>query len=241
LENDEFAQRLARATPRVWVTPALIVANVLVWFANLASGVDPITADPRALLLWGGNYLPVTLEQPWRLLTATLLHGGVMHLALNMWALWDAGPIAERFYGNLQFLLIYLVSGLLGSLASLFFAARMSVSIGASGAVFGVVGALLAAVVTKHQHMPPELARTMRTSTLAFVGYSLFMGFAATHIDNAAHIGGLIAGFGMASVMAEKFDWDEYRRRGLQRAAFAVAIAAAALVVVWALVPPPGR
>ncbi len=241
MENDEFAQRLARATPRVWVTPTLIVVNVLVWLANLASGVDAITADPRALLLWGGNFLPATLDQPWRLLTATVLHGGLMHLALNMWALWDAGPIAERFYGNVQFALIYLVAGLLGSLASLFFAARVSVSIGASGAVFGVVGALLAAVVTKHRHMPPELARTMRTSTLAFVGYSLFMGFAVAHIDNAAHIGGLIAGFGMASVMSEKFDWDEYQRRGLQRAAFAVVIAVVAILLVWHLVPPTGR
>jgi len=241
LHYDDFTLRLTRATPHAWVTPALIALNVIVWLANLASGVDPIGPDPRALLLWGGNFLPATLEQPWRLFTATLLHGGLIHLALNMWALWDTGPIAERFYGNLQFLLIYLISGIFGSLASLFFAARLSVSIGASGAIFGVVGALLAAIVTKHQHMPAELARSMRSSMLAFAGYSLFMGFVAAHIDNAAHIGGLVAGFAMAAVMAEKFDWEEFRRHGARRAAFATAIAAAAAFVFWNMLPAPPR
>ena len=94
MQYDDFTLRLTRATPHVWVTPTLIALNVIVWLANLASGVDPIGPDPRALLLWGGNFLPATLEQPWRLFTATLLHGGMIHLALNMWALWDTGPIA---------------------------------------------------------------------------------------------------------------------------------------------------
>jgi rhomboid protease GluP len=236
-DHDEFIERLVQATPRLWATRLIVGLNVVVWLLNLASGVSPVSPDPRALLAWGGNFLPFTLEQPWRLLTCTLLHGGIVHLGFNMWALWDTGRVAERFYGNAQFLMIYLLSGLAGSLASLFFAASKSVSVGASGAIFGVVGALLSALLTKHHKLPRALVVSMRSSMIFFLGYSLVMGVISDHIDNAAHIGGLIAGFAMAAVMAERFDWDEYRRAGRLRAAIAVGAAALALALVWSLVP----
>ena len=236
---EEFVRQLALATPRTWVTPAIVSINVLVWLANVATGVHPLAPDPQLLLQWGGNFLPLTIEQPWRLVTATLLHGGLIHLAFNMWALWDAGRIAERFYGNAQFLVIYLTAGVFGSLASDFFAARSGVSVGASGAIFGVVGALAAALYTKHHKLPPELVAAMRSSTTMFVGYSLLMGFLTPHIDNAAHIGGLVSGFLMATVMAEKFDWEEYRRSVVTRAMLAVAGALVAAFVMWKLLPGP--
>ncbi|HVL58915.1 MAG TPA: rhomboid family intramembrane serine protease, partial [Burkholderiaceae bacterium] len=193
----DFAYHLHRLTPIAWVTTTIIVVNVAIWLVNVASGMSPISPSALQLLGWGANHLPLTLQQPWRLLTATVLHAGIIHLAFNMWALRETGRIAERFYGNLQFLAIYLISALFGSLASLFFAAERGVSVGASGAVFGVVGCLLAALTAKSHKLPPGLAAPMRTSMLAFVGYSLFMGFVATFIDNAAHIGGLVAGFAM--------------------------------------------
>ena len=236
---DDFVERLLRATPRAWVTIALVAANVGVWLANLASGMSPMMPRPIELLAWGGNLLPATLEQPWRLFAAAFLHAGAIHLGFNMWALWNMGPIAERFYGNLQFLAIYLLSGLFGSLASLFFAAREAVSVGASGAIFGVTGALLAALFTKHDKLPAPLVASMRSSLLMFVGYSLVMGFVASHIDNAAHIGGMVGGFAVATVMAEKFDWDEYRRAGLIRAVVAVIGASMAMMVIWKLLPVP--
>lgn len=235
--SDDFVERLVAATPRTWVTRLLIALNVLVWVANVATGVSPMDPDPRALLAWGGNLLPLTEHEPWRLLAATFLHGGIVHLAFNMWALWQTGPLAERFYGNLQFLALYIASGVFGSLASLFFSAREAVSVGASGAIFGVVGALLAAIITKHHHLPPGLATSLRNSLLFFAGYSLFMGFTVAHIDNAAHIGGLACGFLMGTVMAERFDWQQYQAQGMPRAAAALAAAMVIGFVAWKMVP----
>lgn len=241
VDHDEFVWRLNEATPRTWVTPTLIALNVAVWLLNVASGLSPLSPSAVELAMWGGNHLPLTREQPWRLLSATFLHGGVLHLAFNMWALRDTGRLAERFYGNWQLLLIYLVAGLAGSVASLFFSARTGVSIGASGAIFGVVGCLLAAIFTKANKLPPGLVSSMRSSMLGFVGFSLFMGFTAGFVDNAAHIGGLVAGFVMGMVLAEKFDVQEFRRQAPVRAAAAIALAAVALWGAWSMLPVPVR
>jgi rhomboid protease GluP len=92
-------------------------------------------------------------------------------------------------------------------------------------------------LLTKHHKLPRALVISMRSSMVFFLGYSLVMGVVSDHIDNAAHVGGLIAGFAMAAVMAERFDWDEYRRAGRLRAAIAVGGAALALALVWSLVP----
>jgi rhomboid protease GluP len=240
VDHQEFIWRLYDATPRTWVTPTLVGLNVLVWLLNLASGMSPLSPKPIELLTWGGNFLAATAEQPWRLLSAMFLHGGIIHLGFNMWALWDTGRLAERFYGNWQLLLIYLVSGLSGSMASLFFAASKSVSVGASGAIFGVVGCLLAAIFTKPHRLPPALVTSMRSSMLGFVGYSLFMGFVVGFIDNAAHIGGLIGGFLMGMVLAEKFDADEFREQAPLRAAMACILAVLLLAGAWSMLPHAG-
>ena len=149
--------------------------------------------------------------------------------------------IRDSFYGNLQFLAIYLTSALFGSLASLFFAAERGVSVGASGAVFGVVGCLLAALTAKSHKLPPGLAAPMRTAMLAFVGYSLFMGFVATFIDNAAHIGGLVAGFAMGLLMVEKYDREQFVRQAPIRAAVAISMALVVAFLIWNLLLPAPR
>jgi rhomboid protease GluP len=241
LDPQDVIDRLFEATPTAWVTTLLVAINVLVWGVNILSGMSVFSPHPQQLLAWGGNFLPATREQPWRLFTAMFLHGGVIHLALNMWALWSTGRVVERFYGNAQMLMIYLVSGLAGSLASLFFAASRSVSIGASGAIFGVVGCLLAALYTKSNKLPPQVVRTLRSSMLGFVGYSLIMGFVVGFIDNAAHIGGLVAGWSMGVVLAEKFDPDEYRRQAALRMAIALVTAAGLLVLIWSWLPTKVR
>jgi rhomboid protease GluP len=156
-----------------------------------------------------------------------------------MWALWETGRLAERFYGNLPLAAIYAVSGLAGSIASLYFSARSGVSVGASGAIFGVVGCLLAAIFTKARKLPPGLVASLRSSMLLFVGYSLFMGFVAGFIDNAAHIGGLVAGFAMGALLPGKFDASASRAQGAVRLAAALVLAAFALHVGWRLLPVP--
>ena len=229
VDHNEFVERLHAATPNVWVTPTLVGLCVLVWVLNIASGMSPMSPRPIDLLMWGGN-----------LLSSVFLHGGIIHLAFNMWALWDTGRLAERFYGNFQLLLIFFVSGLSGSMTSLFFSASHSVSVGASGAIFGVVGSLLAAVFTKAHKLPTGLVTSMRSSMLTFVGYSLFMGFVASFIDNSAHIGGLVGGFAMGMILAEKFDGDEYRHQALWRVAAAIGCTAIVVGAAWTMLPRPG-
>ncbi len=152
---NDFFDKLHAATPRAWVTPTLVALNVIMFLALLAKGGDFMNPSSIKLLEMGGNFLPKTIDQPWRLVSAMFLHAGILHIAFNMWALWDMGKLAERFYGNGQFLVIYLISGVFGSLASLYFGAKMTVSVGASGAIFGVAGALAAGVFTKHAKLPP--------------------------------------------------------------------------------------
>jgi rhomboid protease GluP len=236
---DDFFDRLFKATPNAWVTPTLVAINVIVWLVSLALGADFMQPKSDVLLRMGGNYLPYTLRDPLRLVKAMFLHAGLVHIAFNMWALWDMGKLTERFYGNTQFLLIYMLSGIFGSLASLFFGAKVTVAVGASGAIFGIAGALAAGVFTKSNKLPPQLVASMRTSLLSFIGISLFMGFTVASIDNAAHIGGLISGFALASVLAEKFDWEEYKRSRFPRMALACVASALVIWFIWRSVALP--
>ncbi|NBS57004.1 MAG: rhomboid family intramembrane serine protease, partial [Betaproteobacteria bacterium] len=188
-----FAQRLLVATPKAWVTRAIVIANVLIFLAMLADGAGLFEANSAVHLRWGANFGPMTKEgEWWRLLACTFLHFGLVHLAMNMWALWGAGGLVERLYGNAGFLAIYLFAGLAGSFASLYWNADRVVSVGASGAVFGVYGALAAYVLREPGSVPKSVLKSLTSSTIAFIGYSIFLGFMVSAIDNAAHAGGLV-------------------------------------------------
>ena len=188
---------LARAaTPRVVVSRAFVAACVLAYLAMVLSGVAPMDPSPKDLIDWGGNLgAAVALDgEGWRLLTSMFLHGGLIHLALNMWCLWQAGPLVERLYGNVGFALLYLASGLGGSLAG----ARvhpMVVGVGASGAIFGIFGGLLAFLLTHRAAIPASVLRPIRASAIGFVIYNGVFGLVYPGIDNAAHLGGLATGF----------------------------------------------
>ncbi|MEZ5659667.1 MAG: rhomboid family intramembrane serine protease [Burkholderiaceae bacterium] len=236
----EFIDRLITATPRTWVTSSLITLNVAVFIVALWYGAGWFEPDAGTLLALGGNYLPRTHEQPWRLLSAIFLHAGILHLGFNMWVLRDVGRLAERFYGSGQFLVIYVSAGGLASLSSLFFAAADRVSVGASGAIFGVVGAILAAVSSTGGTMPAALVAQVRRSMLFFIAYALVSGFAFSVIDSAAHIGGLISGFLLALVLAKRFDWDRYRLQARRRGALAVATSLLLAVLTWQWLPAAG-
>lgn len=132
----------------------------------------------------------------WRLLTVTLVHGGLMHLLFNMYALYIVGPIVEAMYGRLLFLAFYLLSAALGSVASYLFVPAPSV--GASGAVFGLFGILF---VSTWRHKPAlgRQARALTGQIGILIAFNLALGFGlggafGVRIDNAAHVGGLIAG-----------------------------------------------
>jgi len=187
-----FFLGLREATPKAWVTPTLVGLCALIYVAQ--AGTASLMGGDDPLVALGGNYGPLSLTtQPWRLLTSAFLHGGLIHIAFNMGALYQLGRVAERLYGNLPFLAIYLLCGLAGSLASAGMP-DVRISVGASGAVFGVVGASLIGLRRSGlQTSMAVFARSQRQLT-SLVGINLVFGFVVPGIDNAAHIGGLIMG-----------------------------------------------
>jgi membrane associated rhomboid family serine protease len=198
----EFAVRLQGVTPRAWVVPALVAANAVVFAAMVAQGASPLSPSAGDVVAWGANFGPATLGgQPWRLLSSTFLHFGAIHLAMNMLALWNAGRLVERLFGNARFVALYLAAGIFGSSASVLVHPDV-VSAGASGAVFGVYGALGGFLLRQQRSIPGPVLAGLRNVAVSFVGYNLLFGFAGRNIDMAAHLGGLAAGFAAGALLA---------------------------------------
>ncbi len=201
----EFQRTLAGLTPHVYMTTVLAAITALVFILMTVSSAN--LNDPTApeLLRWGANFGPRTANgEWWRLLTCIFVHIGIVHFLLNMWVLAVAGPLVERMVGNVGFLLLYLVAGLCGSLASLLWNPLL-VSAGASGALFGLFGALLALLLREHGSIPPTALTQLRNSGLGFLAYNLIFGMMSPNIDNAAHVGGLVGGFLCGLVLAQPF------------------------------------
>jgi rhomboid protease GluP len=203
LNYDTFIDQLFARVPRADVTVALVAVNVLVFVGLAVSSMSLLQIPADLLIRAGGNFaLRVQEGETWRLMTALFLHGGLLHVGLNMFALYQAGQVVERLFGRVGFAVVYLVAGLLGNLASLWWR-QSAVSVGASGAIFGVYGAMLGYLMIQRGSVPAEVFREMRSGTLGFLGYSLFAGFAIAGIDNAAHLGGLLGGFVLGAALAE--------------------------------------
>ncbi len=216
----EFNRVLDAEHHRTWVTPALVVANIAAFAALLYMGDGGI--DPLSVARWGNTGLLTTQGEWWRLLTAAFLHWNLLHLALNLWVLWHAGRLVERLYGSARFAGIYLASGVLGSLASTLWNPALA-SAGASGAVFGVLGAMLACMLTD-RGLPRVVVKAHRWSTLGFVLLNLLLGAISVGVDNAAHIGGLVTGFTLGWVLARPLASDRREHLAAARATFAIAL-----------------
>jgi rhomboid protease GluP len=179
---------------RDWVVYALIAANLAAFAYELSAGVDAISPTAQSLVDVGGNFPPLTVHgEWWRMGTAMFLHAGVLHIGLNMLCLWQ-GRIVERIFGHAGFAAIYIAAGLCGGVASL---ARggLTVSVGASGAVFGVYGAFAAFLWLRRATIPAEIWSTTARQMATFVGINLVYGFSQKGIDMSAHIGGILGGF----------------------------------------------
>lgn len=175
-----------------YITPILMHINIGIFLLMAIIGLGFISFKGQDLLNWGANYRPITINgQWWRLLTSTFLHGGLMHILSNMFGLLFVGIFLEPLLGRTKYLTVYLLTGILASVTSIWWY-DATVSIGASGAIFGLYGIFLALLLTKVY--PPDFAKSFLISTIIFIGYNLLMGLAGG-IDNAAHIGGLLSGF----------------------------------------------
>jgi rhomboid protease GluP len=177
--------------------------NVLVFGAMVVAGISPFHPDAQQVLRWGADFGPFTLHgEWWRLGTSMFLHFGLLHLALNMWALFNLGLLAEPLLGSRAFLALYLLSGVGGSLASVL-VHPLAVGGGASGAIFGVAGGLIASMLLKRRGSENLHAIRQQLPGLAmFVVYNLFFGFGNSGIDNMAHLGGLAVGAAFCSALA---------------------------------------
>ena len=177
------------------VTFVIIAINVAVFIAMTVGGVSPVEPTTQDLVRWGASYGPYELSTEWwRAFTAMFVHIGFLHILLNMYCLYRLGPRAERMLGPWKFSALYLLSGMGGNVASVAIH-PMIVAAGASGAIFGVAGALLPVL---HFRQIPALVSQGGRGRLGiggFIVYNLVLGFANTGIDNAAHIGGLVIGF----------------------------------------------
>jgi len=174
-------------------TAQIIAINTVIFLAVCVSD-HALTPRTGTLVRWGANFGPLTLNgQWWRLLSSAFLHAGVLHLALNMWAFLNLGVLAEVLFGRRVFVCLYLFCALGGSVGSVWWHADV-VGVGASGAVFGVAGALLTALAFQRNRRMRAAMRGHLTSIAIFVFYNIAFGVAAAHVDNAAHLGGLITG-----------------------------------------------
>jgi rhomboid protease GluP len=195
------AYKLPLSRPIVtWALLAII--GVMFVVQTLLGG----STDTEVLILMGAKVTPlVAAGEYWRLFTSMFLHIGVMHLAFNGYALFVLGTELERLYGSGRFLAIYLLSGLFGSLFS--YAFSVSLSAGASGAIFGLVGAL-AAFFMLHRKLLGDYGRRRLINIGIIVALNLFWGLSQPGIDNWAHMGGLLGGLGLGWALAPRYKLD---------------------------------
>jgi rhomboid protease GluP len=187
------------------VTQVLIAVNVGFFIAEVLTGTQlgaSLTGNLGGSLMQWGALEPARvamLHEYYRLVSAMFLHASILHIGLNMYVLWVLGSVIEPAFGAKRFLAIYLIAGLFGSVASYIFSAPDVAGVGASGAIFGLLGAWVAYNVRRRGS--PAASAQIRWALL-WIGINLVLGFTISGIDNFAHMGGLVGGF-VAGFVAE--------------------------------------
>ena len=235
-----FAQEMP--TPAPWAkrnygflrhspTAFIIIACVIVFLVEVAMSRSEEISMPVLMTLGANSGIEVFAGQWWRLFTAVFLHGNFLHIATNMWALFNLGLLAEILYGRRNFVFLYLLCGLGGSVASVWWHPGVA-GVGASGAIFGIAGALLPALKFQKN---PRIAMALRGalgSIVFFVFVNLAIGAGVAVIDNAAHVGGLITGIVVGALLPSYTVEEERKKTGR---AIVVFIAAFVLIASGAM------
>jgi rhomboid protease GluP len=221
-----------RNESNISLTHILFGANVAVYLA-MAIGSGTVVNFSGHALLFGANYGPYTLTgQWWRLLTYMFMHGGILHIAFNMWCLWDLGALAESLYGRVTYGAIYIITGAGAGLASVAWNPGV-LSVGASGAIFGLAGALIASFYLGEFSLPSIALRGTLRSLLIFAAFNLFFGTMFAGVDNAAHIGGLVIGLILGAAIAKLAPNEGSNRLGVIALVLLALIGAGAGVRRW--------
>jgi rhomboid protease GluP len=198
-DEHESADRLREDSPspsfRPFVTYCLVFACVLLFASTWVFHLTHRQLSGEAVLLrWGANFGPSTVGgQWWRLLTSVFVHMGLIHLAINMWCLWDLGSFVERVYGRSTYFFIFGLTGITGALVSIAWR-PFAVEAGASGTIFGLAGVVMACCLFGDLCFSRKTAGRILLSVAAFAVYSLLAGLWTPGVGNAAHLGGLISG-----------------------------------------------
>jgi len=184
----EMSSSFRNRTKIVWL---LLVLNVITFVMLILAGGS---TDTDVLVTFGALSSNLVSEgQYWRFVTCIFLHANLMHLGVNAFSLFIFGPTAEVFFGRIKFLIIYLIAGIGGSATSYVFIEPRSIGVGASGAVFGVLGSI-AVYYYLNQHIYGKYGRGMMAGIGVIVLLNLGFGFTVQGVDNWAHIGGLLFG-----------------------------------------------
>ena len=193
LESPRPQVRLRNPT----VTIGLLVAmGVYFAMARIAGGTDDLAVQ----VAFGANFGPLVADGDiWRLVTSIFLHANLLHLVLNGWALYVLGRNLEAFYGAWRFLALFLLSGVAGAICSAMLS--HAISVGASGGVFGLLGASVVFAFRWRALLPGRVTRVMGTALLPWVALNLVLGVVIPRIDIAAHLGGLAGGALLALVL----------------------------------------
>lgn len=189
------------------LTYLLILLNVIPYVFSALLSQSLIDMDMKALVDMGALYGPYVVGEGewWRLFTAMFLHGGMTHLLMNMFSLYIVGRGAEIYFDRNAYLSIYLFSGLIGGLVSLFMHPE-SVGVGASGAIFGVFGALAGFFLAHREKIATDSKAFMKDFTI-IIGINLVIGFSIPSVDVSAHLGGLAVGFVGGFVISKNPKW----------------------------------
>lgn len=231
-------QPMARRRRSFWATaPAtyvLVGINVAVFVLMLLRHVSGLSPTPEQLMQFGANNAGSVLVHGewWRVVTAMFVHVGIVHLATNMWCLWNLGLLAEPLMGSFGVVAVYLLTGAAGNLLSVLWNGRHIAAIlpqvpagfdaaqffppgaGASGAVFGIAGALIVLLKSPRLPVPPDELKRLRKSVIYFAAINLVIGLTISmdvvssrtgiSIDNSAHLGGVLCGLLFAAPMVPR-------------------------------------
>jgi rhomboid protease GluP len=189
------------------ITYSIIILNLIVYIFSALFSQDIIDMDMQTLVDMGALYGPLTVLKGewWRLFTAMFLHAGMTHLLMNMFSLYLIGRGAEMYFDTKSYLSIYLFSGLLGGLVSLYMH-PVSVGIGASGAIFGVFGALAGFFLAHREKIASHTKAFMKDFAI-IIGINLVIGFSIPSVDVSAHLAGLVVGFVGGFALSKNPKW----------------------------------
>ena len=204
--NASFQYRLLKRTREVWATNLLVAINVIVYLIQLTQGIDWLHPEVQPLLDWGANYAPLTFGGDWwRLVTCMFLHAGILHLLMNMYGLKMLGNFVERLVGTWSFLALFFLTGIAGSLTSLYGHTSVIPSVGASGAICGIFGVLIGYVFWQRHSFPSVFVKAVRNSIILVVVLNAILGYFMPNVDEAAHLGGTVLGVLIGIFLSQPF------------------------------------